>query len=485
MKQPFQLVQPSFVPVLDPDFRPAVLCNHAFLAEVDASGAGVPLVIAVERDQGRVSRYDTRVFAMDHPRAAANFFYVERLLKFLLWQWGGWKVTIGGPVELCRYLESCYSAAGVRAFDAQFWGDETYEQEMVFVSTTAEDAPAADDGAGSALVLDWTGWRIGFDLGASDRKIAVCKDGALALDADGEPILSEEYVWDPKPETDISFHFDKIMEVLKYAEDAIKKIDPEAKIKGIGGSSAGVYVDGRVRVASLFRGITPRERFEQEAAPIFKEIQKAWGIPLRLENDGDVTALAGAISLGEGPVLGLAMGSSLAGGYVDQNRKIKGWMNELAFAPVDFNPKAAVDEWSCDRGVGANYFSQQAVARLIPVAGIEMDDIAEDAFPLRLKRVQELMEQGDERARKIYQTIGTYFGYTVALYADFYQPLKHIEVLGRVMTGEGGRLILDGAREVLKAEFPELAASINFFEPDEREKRHGQAAAAASLPITD
>jgi predicted NBD/HSP70 family sugar kinase len=238
-------------------------------------------------------------------------------------------------------------------------------------------------------------------------------------------------------------------------------------------------------VASLFRGITPRERFEQEAAPIFKEIQKAWGIPLRLENDGDVTALAGAISLGEGAVLGLAMGSSLAGGYVDEDRKIKGWMNELAFAPVDFNPAAAVDEWSRDRGVGANYFSQQAVARLIPVAGIEMPDIDEDAFPLRLKRVQQLMEQGDERARKIYQTIGTYFGYTVALYADFYQPLKHIEVLGRVMTGEGGRLILDGAREVLKAEFPELAESINFYEPDEREKRHGQAAAAASLPITD
>jgi predicted NBD/HSP70 family sugar kinase len=443
------------------------------------------LAIAVERDQGRISRYDTRVFSMDHPRSAANFFYLDRLLKFLLWQWGGWKVTVGGPVELCRYLESSYSATGERAFDAEFWGDQTYEREMTFVSTSFADAPAACDGAGSDLVLDWTGWRIGFDLGASDRKIAVCKDGKLALDAEGNPVLSEEYIWDPKPETDIQFHFDKIMEVLKYAEEAIRKIDPEARIKGIGGSSAGVYVDGRVRVASLFRGITPRERFEKEAAPIFKEIQKAWGIPLRLENDGDVTALAGAISLGEGAVLGLAMGSSLAGGYVDEDRKIKGWMNELAFAPVDFNPAAAVDEWSRDRGVGANYFSQQAVARLIPVAGIEMPDIDEDAFPLRLKRVQQLMEQGDERARKIYQTIGTYFGYTVALYADFYQPLKHIEVLGRVMTGEGGRLILDGAREVLKAEFPELAESINFYEPDEREKRHGQAAAAASLPITD
>jgi len=273
------------------------------------------------------------------------------------------------------------------------------------------------------------------------------------------------------------------MWILKEAERVIKSVDPNAKIQGIGGSSAGIYVDGHVRNGSLFRGITPRERFDREADPIFKRIEEAWGIPLRLENDGDVTALAGAISLNDCAVLGLAMGSSLAGGYVDENKAIKGWMNELAFAPVDYNPKAAVDEWSCDFGVGANYFSQQAVARLIPAAGIEMPDIAPDAFPLRLKRVQELMAAGDERARKIYETIGVYLGYTVAHYADFYKPIRHLEILGRVVSGEGGQIILSLAKKILKEEFPELAG-INFYEPDEREKRHGQAAAAASLPLT-
>ena len=201
-----------------------------------------------------------------------------------------------------------------------------------------------------------------------------------------------------------------------------------------------------------------------------------------MENDGDVTALAGAIALQDGAVLGLAMGSSLAGGYVDDHMTIKGWMNELAFAPVDYNPHAAVDEWSRDFGVGANYFSQQAVARLIPLAGIEMPDIPAAAFPLRLKRVQELMAKGDARARKIYETIGVYFGYSVAHYCSFYQPVRHIEVLGRVVSGEGGQIILEEARKVLQAEFPELSG-IHFYEPDEREKRHGQAAAAASLPI--
>ncbi len=484
MKEVFKLVAPKTVPVLDPDFRPPVLSNRAFLAEVDASGCAIPFIFAVERDGGKISRFDTRIFDMRHPRAAANFFYIERTLKFLLWQFGGWKVTIHGPKELVSYLEACYSTTGIRRFDAEFWGTQTYEKEMQIVhAPTPSDVPKASDGAGMAVKLDWKGWRIGFDLGASDRKVAVVKDGKLALKADGEPVLSEEYVWDPRPQTNIQYHYDAINWILKEAEKAIKAIDPKAKVEAIGGSSAGVYVDGRVRVASLFRGITPRERFDAEAAPIFKEIAKQWGVPLRLENDGDVTALAGSIALGEGAVLGLAMGSSLAGGYVDENMMVKGWMNELAFAPVDYNPNAAVDEWSRDFGVGANYFSQQAVARLIYAAGIEMPDIDPAAFPLRLARVQELMHKGDPRARKIYETIGVYLGYTIAHYADFYKPIKHVEVLGRVVTGEGGQIILDLAKKVLKEEFPELA-NIHFYEPDEREKRHGQAAAAASLPLT-
>ena len=483
MKTQFKLVTPKIVPVLDPDFKPPVLANRAFLAEVDASGQGVPLIVAVERDGGKVSRFETRVFAEESPRAAANFFYVERLVKFLLWMYGGWKVTIHGPRDVVNYIRACYSDTGIRAFDAEFWGDQVYAHDIeVVYAEKPEDVPAAFDGESSAIRLDWTGWRIGFDLGASDRKIAVVKDGKLALDKDGKPLLSEEYVWDPKPQTDIAYHFDNIMWVLKEAERVIKTADPDARIEGIGGSSAGIYVDGHVRNGSLFRGITPRSRFDAEADPIFKRIEAAWGIPLRLENDGDVTALAGAISLKDGAVLGLAMGSSLAGGYVDDDRSIKGWMNELAFVPVDFNPGAAVDEWSRDFGVGANYFSQQAVARLIHAAGIEMPDIPEAAFPIRLKRVQELMKQGDSRARKIYETIGVYFGYTIAHFCDFYKKVRHIEVLGRVMTGEGGAIILNEARRVLAEEFPELAG-LDFYEPDEREKRHGQAAAAASLPL--
>ncbi len=55
-------------------------------------------------------------------------------------------------------------------------------------------------------------------------------------------------------------------------------------------------------------------------------------------------------------------------------------------------------------------------------------------------------------------------------------------VLGRVTSGPGGDDIVDGARQVLDVEFPELAGRIAFHIPDEKDKRHGQAIAAASLP---
>ena len=138
------------------------------------------------------------------------------------------------------------------------------------------------------------------------------------------------------------------------------------------------------------------------------------------------------------------MGSSLAAGYVTPQGNITTWLNELAFVPVDYRDGAPADEWSGDRGVGAQYFSQQAVARLLAPAGIDLP--REMPLPEKLEQVQELMAAGDERARRIYQTIGVYFGYAIAHYADFYD-VRNVLVLGRVLTGEGGDLILAAAAE--------------------------------------
>jgi predicted NBD/HSP70 family sugar kinase len=251
-------------------------------------------------------------------------------------------------------------------------------------------------------------------------------------------------------------------------------------VDAVGGSAAGVYVNNRVRIASLFRAV-PRDRFD-EVRDLFLRIRDEMGVPLEIVNDGDVTALAGSMSLEDNGVLGIALGSSEASGYVTMEGNITGWLNELAFAPVDYSPDAPVHEWSGDRGCGASYFSQQCVFRLAPRAAIEIPVNVTNAE--KLEFVQAKLEAGHEGATKIWQSIGCYMGYAVAHYADFYE-LKHVLILGRCTSGKGGQLIVDGANEVLKSEFPELAARISIQLPDEKSRRVGQSIAAASLPAID
>jgi predicted NBD/HSP70 family sugar kinase len=250
------------------------------------------------------------------------------------------------------------------------------------------------------------------------------------------------------------------------------------RVDAVGGSSAGIFINNRPMVASLFRGI-PRERFH-EIHSLFLRIRQEMGVPLEVINDGDVTALAGAMSLEDDGVLGIAMGSSQAAGYVDLQGHILGWLSELAFAPIDYGPQAPMDEWSGDRGVGSQYFSQQCVFRLAPRAGIQIPAGLTDAD--RLKFVQEKLEAGHEGAVKIWQSMGVYLGYGLAHYADFYE-VKHVLLLGRCTSGRGGSLILDGANAVIQAEFPELAARTHIQLPDEKSRRVGQSIAAASLPV--
>ena len=185
------------------------------------------------------------------------------------------------------------------------------------------------------------------------------------------------------------------------------------------------------------------------------------------------------MDLGDNAVLGVAMGTSEAGGYVDPDGNLTGWLNELAFIPVDYCENAMVDEWSGDYGCGVKYFSQDAVIKLAPAAGIALDENLSPAE--KLKVVQGLMAEGDPRAADIYDTIGAYFGYAIAYYAEFYD-IRHVLIMGRVTSGEGGTILLARAQEVLDKEFPELAKQITLHIPDEKSRRVGQSVAAASLP---
>lgn len=330
------------------------------------------------------------------------------------------------------------------------------------VVTTPARVPRAKDmqvAAGGHL----KGCRIGFDLGASDYKVSAV--------INGEPVFTEETPWDPKNQAKPEYHYHHVSAGLHRAAAHLPRVD------AIGGSSAGIIVDNEIRVASLLRSI-PKKDYPR-AAKIFKRVQKEWNVPLVMMNDGDVTALAGALSLKKKGMLGIAMGSSEAGGFMDKQGRILGWLNELAFAPVDYNPAAPADEWSGDRGVGALYFSQQAVNKLLPAAGIDLP--ADMGQPEKLKEVQALMAKGDPRAAKIYETIGVYLGYALAHYADFYD-FNDVLILGRVTTGRGGDIVIAKAREVLRGEFPGLAGKMKIHVPDEKSRRVGQAVAAASLP---
>lgn len=454
---------PKITPALDRGFKPASLYNREFRRRAAASGRGIPLAISLERGGGLVSTYKTQIFDEGCGMDEANLFYVERIVKLLLWARGGWKVTVGGPEKVGEYIRKAYAPGGIREFDAKFMG-RVYEKPFTVVVTGYDSVPQAREET-KPVGRNLDGCRIGFDAGGSDRKVSAV--------VNGEAVYSEEVVWHPKTQSDPQYHYNGILESMKSAASRMPRVD------AIGVSSAGIYVNNRTMVASLFLKV-PDELFESKVKDMYLNIAKEIGdVPIEVVNDGDVTALAGAMDLDDNSVLGIAMGTSEAGGYVDGKGNITGWLNELAFVPVDYNTSSMVDEWSGDYGCGVKYFSQDAVIKLAPEAGIELDGKLTPAE--KLKAVQELHEKGDERAGRIFETIGCYLGYALAHYADFYD-IKHALILGRVTSGQGGGIIIETARRVLREEFGELAEKISIHLPDEANRRVGQSIAAASLP---
>ena len=451
------------LPELDQGFVPLGL----FFKEY-SKNAQKPLCIAVERSGGQVGVYETRIYGTPEMKKADDY-YVDRLVKFLLWSWGGFKVSICGDDEVAQTIRRAYSENGSRAFDKGFM-EQVYETDFVVESLPYDQKPTAVHRSES-IGRHTNGGRIGFEAGGSDRK------GSAAIA--GEPLYSEEVVWFPKTISNPDYHYQGILAAFHTA--AAKILEKGGHVDGIGISSAGVYIDNKCMVASLFLKVG-KEDFDKKVKNIYtraaKELSNTLGyeIPVVVANDGDVSALAGALGLGENGVMGLAMGTSEAVGYVDGDGNICGWLNELAFAPVDGQPDAMEDEWSGDIGCGVKYFSQDSVIKLAPRAGIELKG---ESPAEKLKEVQALMAENDPRAVKVYESIGVYLGHTLALYAMFYD-IRHVQMMGRVMSGKGGDIILDVASRVMNEEYPDVAFRPEA--PDEKTRRVGQSAAAASLP---
>ena len=456
-------IRARFSPTLDPEFIPISLVLKKTHERIANGTPAVELTFSLERFPGDRSIHKFSVPDPKNDESGEIKRLVERICKFLLWQQGASLVGIhssDGSNILAKYLSKIYNENGPRAFDADMM-KRAYGTSLVFESLDSCKIEASDKSKAIGGHLD--GCRIGFDLGASDFKLAAVQNG--------EPVYTTEIPWDPRVESNPDWHRNKINEGLKLAAEKLPRVD------AIGGSSAGIIINSEPRVASLFRSV-PDTLFTKKVRPIFQSLAKEWNVPFEVSNDGDVTALAGAMSLKTNGVLGLAMGSSQAVGFLNQKGRITGWLNELAFAPIDFHPSGPIDEWSSDVGCGVQYFSQQGVVRLAKLAGIELPN----AHPaIQLKHIQKMHEAEDPRVPVIFDDIGICLGYALGLYAEFYD-FNHLLALGRVTSGRGGEQILAKATDVLNEEFPDLAAKIKLQLPDEKSKRVGQAVAAASLP---
>jgi len=441
-------------PLLDPDFMPLFCVYESLRAEAAHAQETVAVQIACVRDGN-----DCDTFRMEFaaPMSDRAIRFCERVVKFMVWASGGYEILIAAPDAVARHVAAAYSPEGTCAFDCEMMA-LAYDRPLTIKAVEAGAMPQPQARV-QALGGHLNGCRLGFDLGASDFKISAVQDG--------ETVFADEIPWTPVTATDPDYHFNLLQEGLKKAAAHLPRVD------AIGGSSAGIIVENQIKTASLIRGIQGADR--PKAQQLFKRVQEAWGVPVEVANDGDVTALAGALSLKTTAILGIAMGSSEAAGYIDRGGRLTGRLNELAFAPVDFNPDAAQDEWSKDNGVGAMYFSQQAVNRLAIEAGFKFPD--DMPLPERLKTVQAAMANDDLSASNIYVTIGVFLGYAIPWYRVFYD-FDTVLVLGRVTSGKGGEIIVSTAQEIMRT----LNCDVALMMPDEKARRVGQCVAAASLP---
>lgn len=442
---------------LDPNYEPMILKLREFKERVAASAEKTRVAFCVERNNGYKFRYELDVVPSDKDAKGI----LERLIKSALWVVGGFRVYFGGSKELGEEIKKDYTIGGARDFDVNFMA-KVYDSPFEFIVMEYDEVPQS---VSSSIKVggNLEGCRIGFDAGGSDRKVSAV--------IDGEVVYSEEVVWLPKVTEDPEYHYNGILESFKTAASKMPRVD------AIGVSSAGIYINNEVRVASLFLKV-PEEKFESGVRNIYKKAAAQFGdVPLEVCNDGDVTALAGALSLKDVNVLGIAMGTSEAVGYINKEGNINGWLSELAFAPIDYNKGAMVDEWSGDYGCGVKYFSQDGVIKLAEAGGVVFEEGLTPAE--KLKVVQGMMKEDNPLAKEIYETIGIYLGYTLPYYAEFYD-IKYLLLLGRVTSGKGGDIVIAKANEVLEKEFPEFHIQITV--PDEYTRRVGQSIAAASLP---
>jgi predicted NBD/HSP70 family sugar kinase len=400
-----------------------------------------------------------------------------------VWSRSGSKLLLAGPPKICEALKAAYSTGGAYEFEAKSMPNvcgtpnKPFGVEIVKV----EDLPAAKD-TPQVCGKDASGCRLAFDLGKSDIKTVAVKDG--------EVVYSKETEWDVT-NVDPQYHYDAIVAALKLAKASLPRVD------AVGGSATGTVSGANEATwCDIFPNVPP-DVYKAKVVDIFVRMAKevAGDVPLKVINDGEVTALAAVQKIGKGNILGISMGSSEGGGYANADGNLLGWINEMCYIKLDLNPEAPTDPWTkgCHRGISHMYLGQRGATKLAAKAGVQVPEnyvyphpdmctIKHEDHAQCLKLIQKAMADPKQEptVKKLYETVGVYLGYGLAQYSEFYN-IDHVMILGRVSKGSGGDLMLDVAKKVLTTEFPQYG-HIQFHTADDHFKAVGQCIAAAALP---
>jgi len=474
------LARPAVPAPLDPNFSPVVLAKKKYHKLV----AGSPHVLewALPRADG-CGRGKLPVFAEKHSDVEASIYLAGVCIQEMLWQRSASALLLAGPPKICEAVKAAFSPGGQYEFESstmpKVCGTPAAKFEVKIVPK--EELPEGKDSP-QVCGKDASGCRLAFDLGKSDIKTVAVKDG--------EVVYSKETEWDvtdPNPE----YHYKAIVAALMLAKAALPRVDC------VGGSATGtISGDNEATWCDIFPNVPP-DVYKEKVVDIFKRIAKevAGDVPLKVINDGEVTALAAVQKIGKGNIMGISMGSSEGGGYANADGNLMGWINELCYIRLDLNPEAPTDPWTkgAHTGISHLYLGQRGATKLAHKAGVEVPEnyiyphpdmctIKHEDHAQCLKLIQKAMgdPNKEQQVKALYETCGVYLGYAIAQYQEFYK-IDHVMILGRVSKGKGGDIMLNKANEVLQTEFPQYA-DVAFHTADDHFKAVGQCIAAAALP---
>jgi len=478
------IVSPKVKAPLDPGFAPVVLAKREYRNA--AKDCADTLHFALPRACG-CARGELKVFPEDDERYQATVILAGIMIQESIWRCGASSLQLAGPASLCQTLKTAYSKGGTYEFEADVMPKANGTPDKVFEVTVVAgpaDLPAEKD-TPQVCGKSAGGNRLAFDLGKSDIKTVAIKDG--------EVLDSAETEWDVT-NADPQYHFDAIVAAMKKTI-ANAEAKGFGKIEAVGGSATGtVSANNEATWCDIFPNV-PQDVYKEKVVDIFKRIAKevAGDVPLKVINDGEVTALAAFQRINKGNVMGISMGSSEGGGYANVDGNLMGWINELCYIKLDMNPEAPDDPWTkgAHRGLSHMYLGQRgATKNAYKICEVpdnykyphpDMCTIKHEDHAQCLKLIQKAMVDTPEKATDLYRTCGVYLGYGLAQYCEQHYKIDHVMILGRVSKGAGGDIMLKVAAEVLETEFPELP-KITFHTADDHFKAVGQCIAAAALP---